>query len=86
MEYFPAHSKQQMIQRFEQETKRETGNEFVECLAFSEESGVVMTGNQTDEAEPDKVGTNQRSKLFRNKLSFFLLTVLRLFHVLNNVL
>ena len=56
MEYFPAHSKQQMIQRFEQETRRETGNEFVECLAFSGETGVVMTGNQTEEAEPDKVG------------------------------
>ena len=59
MEYFPAHSKQQMIQRFEQETRRETGNEFVECLAFSGETGVVMTGNQTEEAEPDKVGTNK---------------------------
>ena len=57
MEYFPAHSKQQMIQRFEQEAKRQTGNEFVECLAFSEETGVVMTGNQTEEAEPDKVLT-----------------------------
>ena len=55
MEYFPAHSKSKMIERFEQETKGETGNEFVECLVFSEESGVIMTGNQTDDAEPDKV-------------------------------
>lgn len=58
MEYFPAHSKQQMLKRFEQETKRETGNEFVECLAFSEESGVIMTGNQTDDAEADKVNAH----------------------------
>lgn len=55
MEYYPAHSKEQMINRFEQETKRESGNEFVECLVYSEESGVIMTGNQTDDAEPDKI-------------------------------
>ena len=29
------------------------------CLILSLESGVVMTGNQTEEAEPDKVGTNK---------------------------
>ena len=44
-----------MLERFEQETKRDSGNEFVECLVYSEESGVIMTGNQTDDAESDKV-------------------------------
>ena len=58
MEYFPAHSKQKMLERFEQETKRDSGNEFVECLVYSEESGVIMTGNQTDDAESDKVNSS----------------------------
>lgn len=55
MEYFPALSRQKMIQKFEQETQKKTGNDFVECLAFSSESGVIMTGIMTDEAEPDKI-------------------------------
>ena len=59
MEYFPAHSKQKMLERFEQETKRDSGNEFVECLVYSEESGVIMTGNQTDDAESDKVNISR---------------------------
>jgi delta24-sterol reductase len=55
MEYFPALSRQQMIKRFEQETMKKSGNDFVECLVYSETSGVIMTGIMTDDAEPDKV-------------------------------
>lgn len=45
----------QMIKRFEQEIMKTTGNDFVECLAYSEDTGVIMTGVMTDDAEPDKV-------------------------------
>lgn len=45
----------QMIRRFEQETKKKSGNDFVECLVYSENSGVIMTGVMTDDAEADKV-------------------------------
>ncbi|KAH3867287.1 hypothetical protein DPMN_030413 [Dreissena polymorpha] len=55
MEYFPAKSRQKMIERFEQETNKGSGNEFVECLVYSENSGVIMTGNMTEEAEADKI-------------------------------
>lgn len=30
-------------------------NEFVEGLVYSKDTAVIMTGNLTDEAEPDKV-------------------------------
>ncbi|XP_045160263.2 delta(24)-sterol reductase-like [Mercenaria mercenaria] len=55
MEYFPALSRQQMIKRFEQETMKKSGNDFVECLVYSETTGVIMTGVMTDDAEPDKI-------------------------------
>lgn len=55
MEYYPALSRQQMIKRFEQETKKKTGNDFVECLVYSETTGVIMTGVMTDDAEEDKI-------------------------------
>ena len=44
-----------MIKKFEEETRKTTGNDFVECLVYSENTGVVMTGELTDEAEEDKV-------------------------------
>ena len=55
LEYFPAISKNQMIRRFHQEMMKKSNNDFVECLVYSEESGVIMTGNLTDDAEQDKV-------------------------------
>jgi len=44
-----------MIERFTEETNKKTNNDFVECLVFSEDSGVVMTGNLTDQVEEGKV-------------------------------
>lgn len=57
LEYFPALSRQQMIKRFEQETMKKSNNDFVECLVYSETTGVIMTGVMTDDAEADKVVT-----------------------------
>lgn len=55
MEYFPALSRRHMISRFQQETMKTSGNEFVECLVFSENTGVIMTAQMTDDAELDKI-------------------------------
>lgn len=46
-----------MIKRFEQETMKKSNNDFVECLVYSETTGVIMTGVMTDDAEADKVVT-----------------------------
>lgn len=55
IEYKPAHSKAEMIKLFEEETKREQGNEFVEGLVYSMETAVIMTANMTDDVEPNKI-------------------------------
>ena len=56
MEYFPVHSKEEMVQKFQEQTLLKDSNEFVETLAYSLDKAVVMTGNFTDVAESDKVG------------------------------
>lgn len=55
MEYFPVHSKDEMVRKFQEQTLLQDRNEFVETLAYSLDEAVVMTGNLTDEAEPDKI-------------------------------
>lgn len=64
MEYFPVHSKDEMVRKFQEQTLLQDRNEFVETLAYSLDEAVVMTGNLTDEAEPDKVVTLVRQKDF----------------------
>ena len=55
MEYFPVHSNDEMVNKFGEETMRKTGNDFVECLVYSKDEAVVMTGTMTDEGETNKV-------------------------------
>lgn len=55
IEYKPAHSNAELIRMFEEETKRDNGNEFVEGLVYSRDTAVIMTGSMTDEAEPQKI-------------------------------
>lgn len=62
MEYFPVHSKDEMVRKFQEQTLLQDRNEFVETLAYSLDEAVVMTGNLTDEAEPDKVVPLVRQK------------------------
>lgn len=64
MEYFPVHSKDEMVQKFQEQTLLQDRNEFVETLVYSLDEAVVMTGNLTDSAEPDKVVTLVRLKDF----------------------
>ena len=51
------------LQIFEREVSKEEDNEFVECLVFSKETAVVMTGNFTDSCHPDKL--NEIGKWFK---------------------
>ena len=52
--YIPMWSKNELVNRFQKESK-ETRNDFVECLVFSDSTGVVMTGRYTNGMEPNKV-------------------------------
>ena len=55
VDYYPTHSFQESISVFNREVNKTSGNEFVEGLMYSKDTCVVMTANQTDEAEMDKV-------------------------------
>ena len=54
LNYIPVWSKDELVKRFQEESE-ERRNDFVECLVFSNSSGVIMTGQYTDGAESDKV-------------------------------
>ena len=55
LHYEPGNNMADLAQKVSNATHAESGNDFVEMLAFSRNTGVVMTGVLTDEAEPDKV-------------------------------
>ena len=55
MKYFPVHSNDEMVKKFEEETMRKTGNDFVECLVYSKDEAVIMTGTMTDQGKTNKV-------------------------------
>ncbi|XP_013414441.1 delta(24)-sterol reductase [Lingula anatina] len=57
MEYKPVHSFNEILRVFEEETKKKTGNEFVEGLMYSENEAVIMTGNMTNDAPSDKINS-----------------------------
>ncbi len=47
------------MHKFGEETLRGDGqNDFVEGLMYSRDSGVIMTGTLTDDAEPDKASAH----------------------------
>ena len=55
LDYIPVHSLQQMVETFEREVERSDAADFVECLMFSKERAVVMTGNMVDCCQPGKL-------------------------------
>lgn len=55
LEYFPVHTKEDIIKKFEEETEKRSDNQFVECLVYSRDKAVVMTANMTDDADLNKV-------------------------------
>ena len=44
-----------VFKTFEKECRNTKDNEFVECLVYSKDRGVVMTGKQVDSCDPDKL-------------------------------
>ena len=56
LRYEPSTNMAQLAEKVKDASKPEAGNDFVEMLAFSANTGVLMTGVLTDDAEADKVG------------------------------
>lgn len=54
LSYIPVRGKSNISRKFE-EVSRDKRNEFVETLVYSKDEAVVMTGNQVDVVEDDKV-------------------------------
>ncbi|KAK3089419.1 hypothetical protein FSP39_003484 [Pinctada imbricata] len=55
MEYFPVYKTEDMVKKFREESVKKHDNEFVEGLVYSHDTAVIMTGNMTNDAEPDKI-------------------------------
>lgn len=55
LEYYPCKTREEVVRVFKEQTLRTEGNEFVEGLMYNEHEAVIMTGSQTDDAEPGKV-------------------------------
>lgn len=51
----PCYSLDELDKTFREEIEKKEGNDFVEALVFSRDTGVVMTGTLTNQAEPTKV-------------------------------
>jgi delta24-sterol reductase len=54
LQYRPVFSKSELLKVFEQES-REINNDFVECLMYTDDQGVVMVGKMTDDVEHRKI-------------------------------
>ena len=55
LEYQPVHSLDEATRVFAEQANKTESNQFVEGIMFSLNSGVVMTGNMVNSAEPGKV-------------------------------
>lgn len=55
LHYQPCLTLDDVVKKLNEQTARTQGNDFVECLMYSLNSGVVMTGTMTDDVESDKV-------------------------------
>lgn len=74
VDYIPVYSLEQMVETFEREVERSDGCNFVECLIYSREKAVVMTGNMVDCAEPGKlneIGLWYKPWFFKHVQGFF---------------
>lgn len=74
LDYTPVYSLEQMIETFEREVERSDSANFVECLVYSKEKAVVMTGNLVDSCEPGKlneIGNWYKPWFFKHAQGFF---------------
>jgi delta24-sterol reductase len=55
LEYYPARTLDEGVSLFEEMTKKSEENEFVEGIVFSKDLSVIMVGNMSTCAEPNKV-------------------------------
>jgi len=55
LNYYPVRNENDMIEKFEKEVEKSDASDFVECLVYSKENGVVMTGDFVDFCEPGKL-------------------------------
>ncbi|CAH0562714.1 unnamed protein product [Brassicogethes aeneus] len=55
LNYKPVRGLENIAKEFEEASKNKNDNEFVECLLYSKNEAVLMTGNQTNSIEEDKV-------------------------------
>lgn len=51
--YTPVYSQDELIKKFEEESRNTHDNDFVEALAYSKDTAVIMTGKMTDKIEKD---------------------------------
>jgi len=55
LDYYPAHTLDELIQSLQEHSMKSDGNQFVEGIMFSKSKGVVMVGNMCTSAEPNKI-------------------------------
>lgn len=53
VEYIPYHNQDELVQRFDKESRMVGHNDFVEALVYSKNEGVVMIGNMVDKVGDD---------------------------------
>ena len=74
MDYIPVYSLEQMIETFERELERGEAWQFVECIMYSRDKAVVMTGNMVDWCQPEKlneIGLWYKPWFYKHAQSFF---------------
>lgn len=54
LEYEPVEGLDKTVRMFDS-ASRDQSNDFVECLLYEQEKGVLMKGKMVSEPEPDKV-------------------------------
>lgn len=74
LKYIPTRSLKEMVYRFEQESRNTQVNEFVECLQYSKDEAVIMTGRMTDvcpdERKLNKIGRWYKPWFFKHVQSY----------------
>ena len=55
LHYEPVFNLDEMIKKFQDHSENVAENDFVECLAYSKDQAVLMTGRMTDDVELSKV-------------------------------
>lgn len=73
LDYIPVKSQAEMIETFEAQIHQVEENDFVECLVFSQDTAVVMTGRMVDACDPNKlnrIGRWYKPWFFKHVINF----------------